>query len=109
MDELGDRIQEVLGDPAQMAQIMDLARSLMGGEGDAPEAPAPPAAGGMAEKLSALLGREGGQNEQQALLRAMKPYLSEKRQRKMDRALRLTRMAHLAKLALEGMEGAEDA
>lgn len=109
MDDLGDRIQEVLGDPAQMAQIMDLARSLMGGEGEAPETPASPAAGGMAEKLGALLGRESGQNEQQALLRAMRPYLSEKRQRKMDRAMRLARMAHLAKLALEGMEAADDA
>ena len=110
MDELEGRIQQVLGDPEQMAQIMSLAQSLMGGEGQAPDAPdAPEPDGGMLSKLGTLFKQQGGQSNQQALLKAMRPYLSEKRQRKMDRAMQLTRMAHLAQLALQGMGGDKDA
>ena len=52
--------------------------------------------------------RGGGETpgREQALLEAMKPYLSEKRRGKLDRALRLARMAKLAGLALgEGRHG----
>lgn len=107
MDELESQIRQVLGDPAQMQQIMGLAQSLMGGS--APEKPQepPPSDGGLAEKLGAMMKQPGGQNGQQALLQAVRPYLSEKRQRKVDRALQITRMAHLAKLAMDGLGGAE--
>ena len=50
-----------------------------------------------------------GGGSQQALLQAVRPYLSEKRQRKIDRAIQITRMAHLAKLAMEGLGGSEHA
>lgn len=111
MDDLEGQIREVLGDPAQMAQIMSLAQSLMG-EGGGEQQPDPPpekAETGLLGKLGGLMKPSGGQSDQQALLRALRPYLSEKRQRKVDRALQITRMAHLAKLALEGMGGSGDA
>ena len=101
MDELESQIREVLGDPQQMAQIMGLAQSLMGG-GEQPP-PAPP------EKRESPLSLPGGGSDQQALLRAVRPYLSEKRQRKIDRALQITRMAHLAKAALKSFGGEEHA
>lgn len=108
MDELEAQIRQVLGDPAQMQQIMGLAQTLMGGgEPEAPQTPPPPAGGGLAEKLGAMLKQPGGQNGQQAVLRAIRPYLSEKRQKKVDRALQITRMAHLAQLAMDGLGGAE--
>ena len=112
MDELEGQIRQVLNDPAQMAQIMGLAQSLMGDGAApaAPEAPPPPADGGLMGKLGALMKKPPGQkSDQQALLQAMRPYLSEKRQKKIDRALQITRMAHLAKLAMEGLGGAEHA
>ena len=113
MDDLEGQIRQVLGDPAQMAQIMGLAQSLMGGgEGEASKEPSPPppADGGLMGKLGALMGKpQGRKSDQQALLQAMRPYLSEKRQRKIDRALQITRMAHLAKLVMEGLGGAEHA
>ena len=108
MDELTEHIQEVLSDPEQMARIMGMAQSLMGesASGDA----APEADAGLMQKLGAILqGEKNGGSQQQALLQAMRPYLSEKRQRKMERALRMTRMAHLAKLAMNGLGGGEDA
>lgn len=35
----------------------------------------------------------------------MKPYLAEKRRRKIDRAMKLARLASLAELAAEDLEG----
>lgn len=112
MDDLEGQIRQVLGDPEQMAQIMNLAQSLMGaGAAEAPkEAPAqaPEPELGLLGKLGGLM-QQGGQGDQQALLRALRPYLSEKRQRKIDRAMQITRMAHLAKTALAGLGGSEHA
>jgi hypothetical protein len=109
MSELEDRLNSILNDPEQMARISSLAQSLMGGGegGPAPEGPPERAAllGGkdgenpLPGKLSSLLGRSGDADKR-ALLEAMKPYLSEKRRGKLDRAMKLTRMARLARLAM---------
>ena len=102
MDELSGQIRELLGDPKQMAQIMDLAQSLMGGA-------APPPAGEEAAPPPVPPRPADSGGERQALLRALEAYLSEKRRRKLERAMRITRMAQLAKLALGEMGGAGDA
>ena len=102
MDELSGQIRELLGDPKQMAQIMDLAQSLMGG------AAAPPAGEEAAPPPVPPRPADSG-GERQALLRALEPYLSEKRRRKLERAMRITRRAQLAKLAHGEMGGAGDA
>jgi hypothetical protein len=104
VSELEDRLNSILSDPEQMARIQNLAQSLMGGEGGAAAASSS-GSGGEAEsallgKLSSLLGQQGGDAEKRALLEAMKPYLSEKRRSKLDRAMRLTRLARVARLAM---------
>ncbi len=111
MSELEDRLNSILGDPEQMARISSLAQSLMGGGGEESAAP-PEEFSGLAEALgskggeNALLGKLGsllgqsGDADKRALLEAMKPYLSEKRRGKLDRAMKLTRMARLARLAM---------
>ena len=105
MSDLEDRLNSILSDPEQMARIQNLAQSLMGGgEGEAGAA-SPSGAGGEAEsallgRLGALLGQQGGDAEKRALLEAMKPYLSEKRRSKLDRAMRLARLARVARLAM---------
>ena len=114
MDDLEGQIRQVLNDPAQMAQIMGMAQSLMGGGGSEKPHESPPPApsdGGLLGKLGSLMGKPAasGGGSQQALLQAVRPYLSEKRQRKIDRAIQITRMAHLAKLAMEGLGGSEHA
>ena len=108
MDDLGAQINAVLNDPQQMAQIMGLAKNLMGG-GEAPAAQAPAAAPKPLGGLGALL--QGGDRgkDRQALLEALRPYLAEKRQRKLERALRITRMAQLARGALAQLGGEEHA
>lgn len=121
MSELEDKISGILGDPAQMEKITKLAQSLMGGESAGPpggkDAPQPPppgvdAAGGFdldslgidagtIARISRLMQSGSAQNkEEQALLAAMRPYLSEKRRRKMDRAMKLAQLARLARLAM---------
>lgn len=113
MSELEDQINRILGDPAQMAQISALAQSLMGGESstEAPSDPSPGSGpdGAMLARLGSLMQKAGsGGGRQQALLSAMKPYLSQKRQAKMDRAMKLAQMAKLAQIAMADMGGSED-
>lgn len=100
MNELEETLSSILSDPGQMEKIAGLARSLMGdGEAAPPQTPD----AGLVRSLmnSAAPGRE------QALLQAMRPYLSEKRREKLDRALQLARLARVARLAME-TGGADD-
>ena len=128
MGEFEDRINSVLNDPEQMDKIANLAKSLMGGDGQSTDA----GDGGMMGKLSelargfsgggsavqespaidpAMLGKIGrlmkagnAQNSnERALLEAMKPYLTEKRRQKMDRALQLAKLARIARIAMGEM------
>ena len=122
MSELEDKINSILGDPQQMEKITNMARSLMGGGGaeSAPEGEGKAESdvlGGLGidpaslQRLGRLLSRGGGQKPQErALLEAMRPYLSERRREKMDRAIRLARLASIAELALGelGKEGADE-
>ena len=109
MSELEDQISRILSDPGELEKLTGLARSLMGGG----EAPSPAREAGplpdarLLQKLGGLLQKEDGGREA-ALLAAMRPWLSEKRQRKMDRAMQLARMAKLARLAMGEMGGGDD-
>ncbi len=96
MDDFGDKLNAILSDPAALSRISELAKSVMGGEKE----------GGTEEpdmklmsKLSGLLGRNSVKKEERALLEAMKPFLSEKRRNKMDKAMKLARLAGLAGVA----------
>ena len=106
MSELEDRINSVLSDPDQMEKIMGMAKSLMGGseEKSAPQNPfaelgIDPSSLGRISRL--MSGAQGG--EKQALLEAMKPYLSEKRRTKMDKAMKIARLARIARFAMGEM------
>ena len=114
MSELEDKINAVLGDPKQMEQITKLAKSFMGGgtpgKAAEPKEEDPFAAlgidGATLQRLGRLLRQGGGAKPQeQALLEAMRPYLSEKRRSKMDKAMKIARLAQIARLAMGEMEG----
>lgn len=95
MEDLEDRIREVLGDPAQMEQVFSIARSL----GIAPPSDAPQSAPEAADpgRLAELVRQVSSVDQREsALLNALKPYCSADRQRRIERALRI---AHLSKLA----------
>ena len=86
MDELGEKLDELLHDPQQLGRIAQLASSLMGdgGETQPPSEPQPEPgfdAGQLRRMLSAVRG-SGRDSASRHLLEAMKPYLAEKRRRK---------------------------
>ena len=123
MSELEERINSVLGDPSQLEQITRLARSLMGGgENNAPQSGGSAPQGNAADIISQLgvdgdsiarisrifSAQSGSAGSSHALLEAMKPYLSDKRRQKVDKALKIARLAKLAGLAMGETEGGND-
>jgi len=117
MGELEDRINSVLSDPEQLQQITKMAQSLMGGNSGQESSGAASAPGaelfsqlgldsGALGRISRLIGGQGAVSSQSRnLLEAMKPFLSDKRRQKMDRALKIARLAKLAGLAIGETEG----
>lgn len=144
MSEFDEKLNSILGNPDAMAQIMQLAQSLSGGEQSQPSAPPPPPpqqpfpqqqfsqqpfqqppssapqsggdifsslSGGMDPKLMMkllpLIQELGSQQDSNArqLLYALRPYLKEDRQAKVERALQLARLFHIGKKFLAGWEG----
>ena len=108
MSELEDMINSVLSDPAQMEKISGLAKSLMGGGQAEQSNDSPPLSDFGMDFDPSVLSRIGSlmsmnqqpSNDKKALLEAMKPYLSEKRRQKMDKALRIARLAKIAGIAM---------
>ena len=134
MAEFDDKLNSILSNPDAMSQIMQLAQSLSGpgpAERQSPAGPPPPPppgpppsggggdlfsslsslAGGMDPKLLTrllpLIQELGGQRDSnaRALLYALRPYLKEEKQDKVERALQLARLFHLGKKFLSGWEG----
>ncbi|MBQ0133932.1 MAG: hypothetical protein KBS46_02180 [Clostridiales bacterium] len=104
MSELEDRLNAVMNDPAELERIAAMARTLMGNI--APEQGGGSAAGGMpgmAEKLVGLL-KNG---ERDGLVKGLSPYLTEKRRRKLAKALRLASAASAAGTVFAEMGGEE--
>lgn len=108
MDELEAKINEVLNNPAELAKISQIASSLMGGGApdDAPEPDSEPELDpGMLQKMLGGLRSGGKTSQSRSLLEAMKPFLAEKRRRKIDKAMKIARLASLAELAVGGFGG----
>ena len=117
MAELDEKLNTLLADPNSMAQIMQMAQQLSvtmgGGTDNAPPAqqpPPPPAAppaalpplGGLDPQVLArflpLLQEYSRSNSQtMQLLYALRPFLKESKQDKVERAARLARLIHLGK------------
>ena len=128
--EFAEKLNSILSNPDAMSQIMQLAQSLSGGQEQpsAPPSPPPPPtpaprqsapaqdmlsslAGGLDPKLLTrllpIIQELGGQQDSnaRALLYALRPYLREDRQEKVERALQLARLFHLGKKFLTGWVG----
>lgn len=118
MSEFEDRLNSILGDPAQMEKITAMAQSLLGAQEplkSEPKLKGTPSSGMLENLDPAMLGRLGGalgrvnrSDEKRALLEALKPYLSPRRQEKLERAMKLAKMIGVAGVAFE-MFGGDDA
>jgi len=103
MSSLEETLSQVLANPQMMQQILTLANSLGQREQEQPPPSPPPPPPGPAvpdmaavQKLAGLAGMAGGDIDQQALLRALGPYISRERRNKLERAMRAARMAAAA-------------
>ena len=124
MAEFEDQLGSLLSNPEAMAQIMQLAQSLS--EAAPPPPPAPPVppsqpafsgdllsslTGGidpaLLMKLLPLVQELGGGQDSNArqLLYALRPYLKQERQEKVERALQLARLFRVGKRFLKEWEG----
>lgn len=113
MDDVNEKLNALLSDPGSMAQIMQLARQLSGSMGGdtaqpaatspaAPPPPPPSPLGGLdpqtiARYLPLLqeLTRDTSQTTQ--LLYALRPFLKDGKQNKVERAARLARLITIGK------------
>ncbi|WP_409967895.1 hypothetical protein RFF05_15290 [Bengtsoniella intestinalis] len=121
MAQFDDQLNSLLSNPDSMAQIMNLAQSLSGGNASpssaqppTPSAP-PPSQNTGGEGLGSLLGDTktiakllplvqalggSGDSNSKQLLYALRPYLRQERQAKVDRAVQLARMICIGKQML---------
>ena len=109
MSDFEERLNSILNDPEQMDRIAAMAKSLMGGEREEPQ-PSKSAEAFALPDMGSLMRAFGGgaADDKQALLDAMKPYLSPRRQDKLERAIKLARMIGMAETAF-GMFGGDHA
>ena len=121
MSELEDKLNSLLSDPAGMAQVVQLAQQLSGSMGSqpppSPPPESPPNAGGVgsllggldmqtiARFLPMLQALTADQSHSTQLLNALKPYLKEEKQAKVERAARLARLITVGKRFLTEWEG----
>lgn len=101
MEDMQNQLNAVLGNPEMMQKIMAMAQSLQGNAEPAPvTAPPVPDLGGldlgMIQKISSLAGQSRIDNNQQNLLNALVPYLSQNRINKLEKAMRAARLASFA-------------
>ena len=125
MAQWEEQLNQILGDPQAMGQIMSLAQSLSGKQeehqeetpdrAEESEAAPPPveeepsplsALAGLDPKLlqmgMGLLSEYSAQDDKKtALLAALKPFLKPERQEKMDQAVRIARLTRVIRTALK--------
>ena len=111
MDEMEDKLSSILGNPQMMQQIMSMAQALGGSQQEPkkeepPPPPKNPSSTGfdpaMMQKLFAIARQSGIDKNQQALLKALSPYLSRERIVKLEKAMRAAKIAAVASTALGG-------
>lgn len=115
MADMEDKLNSILGNPQMMQQIMAMAQALGQSQSEPsmqeerkPDPPPPqpqmqmPSGGDLAmiQKLFGMARQSGIDKNQQALLRALGPYLSRERIVKLEKAMRAAKLAEIASTAL---------
>jgi hypothetical protein len=111
MDDVSSRLSEILGDPASMEKIKNLAAMFSSAKQQEEQAPAPPQRRASEQapaapavdpdlmrsvmKLAPAFSRMRQEDDSTRLLHALRPFLSEKRRKKLDEALRLMQLARM--------------
>lgn len=124
MSDFDDKLNAILGNPDSMAQIMQLAQSLSGGNQTAassppptPPPPPPPESpksapgfdgfdGAMLQRFLPLMREMQSPQQSNAsqLLLALRPYLKEEKQEKVGRAIQIAKLIRMGKYFFSGAE-----
>ncbi len=105
MSELEEKLGSVLNNPQLMQQILSMAQTLGGSESPrqseqktqaSTPSPLPNMDPQLLQNLAGIAKHNGVDQNQQALLQALSPYLSKNRVNKLERAMRAARMAGAA-------------
>ena len=102
MDDLENKLGQILSNPQMMQQIMGLAQSLGQASGNtgANDPPSVPDLSAM-QAISGVLSQSNVDAQQQNLLRALTPYLNLERIQKLEKAMRAAKLAKMASAFLE--------
>lgn len=99
MDDLNEKLTQILNDPGSIQQIMQIANTLSGppaeeGSGEASDSAAPPE---MLSNISKALHQEEKKDKRRdALFQALRPYLRPNRLERLERAMQIAQLSHLA-------------
>ena len=108
VSDFEDKLNKLLNDPKEMERFAGFAKSFMSGGTEQPDSgQAPDIDPGLLKNLSGMLSNKGA-NRDTRLLEAMRPFLSEKRRGKMDKAMKIARLAGIAELAAGQLGGDDD-
>ena len=106
MEGMEDKLNSILGDPEMMGRIMDMARSVGASQESKSvhpaEPPSPVLDPRLLQTIASMAGKAGIDHHQQALLRALTPYLSADRITKLEKAMRAAKLAGMATSFLGG-------
>lgn len=128
MSELEEKLGAILSNQDAMGQIMALAKSLGGGNADAPPPAAPsgepsggtdspPASsspGGIDPRLFSMAAKlagaysEAGDDRRVALLNSLRPFVKEERHAKLDKAVQIARLTRVVRIALDSFRTKEE-
>lgn len=101
MDNIEDKISEILNDPKSMEQVMSMAKALSNGNsGDVPVVPeSSPMDADMLNSIASILKNldSTGCDHKEALLTALEPYMEPNRIKKARHALKMLSLAKAAK------------
>ena len=110
MEDLSEKINQLLSDPDSMSKILSLAKGLGActPDQDAPQPSAQPTPLPDEATMSSLMGflteayRSGG--NETALFQALQPFVSPERSACMDRGAEIAKLSHIASYALRNLE-----
>ncbi len=103
MSEMEEKLGAILNNPQMMQQILSMAQAM--NTNSTPQSPPPqpqesapalPVDPRMLQSLAGMAQKTGVDRNQQTLLKALCPYLSQNRVHKLERAMRAAKMAGLA-------------
>jgi hypothetical protein len=99
MDDMEQKLNAVLNNPEMMGKILSMAQSL-GGSQEQPASAESAFDPKLLNQLAGMARKSGVDPQQQNLLKALEPYLTDQRLRKLERAMRAAKMARMASTVL---------